>query len=396
MASASPEQIARFQSLFRGNPAAHYVRRSNGDPLAVYRSIVTEDVARHLAGKQPSLLSVPTNSSGLSHFAVIDVDRHDNPEPVDWPAWARRVAELQLPLIVAKSTGSKGAWLMLFLKEPEGFSSALVRQILADYAARLGVPNSEIFPKQDAILPTHKAGSGVNLPYFGNQRTAFDRDGKQLDLNGFLRFAEQRAVWGALLVAPERSACATKLTSNFEPIGIWQAEEAFDRLLNRAAAARPGERHDLIHEATWYSARASLAGVFDEVDAKRRIWEVARAIFPATELSARRKALKRGWKAGRAAGPLNLVVYPEDLVALRHPLIADDIHFWRAFYGNTVDFASAAEAKRYMQQKLEAVEAKHIARVLKASDIDDAVFQEILSELELEQLLENSASRSSK
>jgi len=393
MASASPEQIARFQFLFRGNHTAHYVRRPNGDPLTVYRGITAEDVARHLAGKQPSLLSVPTNAAGLSHFGLIDVDRHGDPTPVDWPELARQVASLSLPLVVCKSTGGKGAWLILILKEPEGFSSALVRQILADYAARLGVPNSEIFPKQDH---TDRCGSPVNLPYFGIERPAFDRDGNELDINGFLNFAEQRAIWGALLVAPERVARVTKSANNYEPIGIWQAEEAFDRLLHRAAAARPGERHDLLHEATWYAARASLAGVFDKVSVKKRIWEVARAIFPATELPARRRALKRGWKAGRAAGPLNLVVYPEDLVALRHPLIADDLAFWRAFYGNIVDFPSAAEAKRYMQQKLEAVGAKHIARILKASDIDDAVFQEILSELELEQLLENSASRSSK
>jgi hypothetical protein len=388
----NPDQITRFQFLFRGNSQRHYVRRDSGDPNAIPRGITADDVARHLAGKRPSLLSVPTNSLGLSHFALIDVDRHHNPSPVDWPALARRIAELQLPLIVSKSTGGKGAWLMLFLKEPEGFSSALVRQILSDYAARLKIPDSEIFPKQDR---TDNYGSGVNLPYFGDQRPAFDRDGNQLSLDEFLRYAEQRAVWGAILSIRERPARAPKSSDEFSPITIQHARETFDGLLKEAAGAKHGQRHDLIHRATWYAARATRAGVFDEASVKQRILAVARSLFPRQELRKRFAALRRSWQAGLAAGALTLDLYPEDLDVLRNPMIADDIAFWRTFYGNTVDFPSSAEAKKYMKQQLVAAGSKHVDRILKAADIDDAVAAELLLELQLQQLLENSASGSS-
>ena len=82
----------------------------------VDRGITPEDVARHLRGEAPSLLSIPILPGGNCHFGAIDIDRH-NPEdpPVDHAALARRVTELRLQLVVCRSTNGRGAWLFLFL-----------------------------------------------------------------------------------------------------------------------------------------------------------------------------------------------------------------------------------------------------------------------------------------
>jgi hypothetical protein len=385
----TPNQSERYYHRFRSNPKAHYIRRVSGQPLTVYRPITKDDVTRHLSGIAPALLGVPTNGEGMSFFGVIDLDDHDGSNLVDHAALARRVSNL--PLVVCKSTGGKGAWLILFLKDENGFSSATVRQILAYYAAQLGIPNAEIFPKQDR---TDNVGNGVNFPYFGNTRIAFDNHGNELDLEGFLKFADSRAAWGGLLAQriPSLQPRAARPSDDEYPVTTTEfARNQFELLLSRAEYATKNHRHDAFHKAVWFAARATLSGVFEEASVKRRILDLALSKFPSHEMPARRGALRRGWQAGVESGPLLLASDPD----FHHPLIADDEIFQRCWDGDTSDFPNAVEAKEYMRQKLEAIGSSKVPRMLSASQIDDAIAHELLLALQLQQLLQNLSSSSS-
>src|SRR5580704_16480506 len=129
----------RFMKLFSGNPLAHYTR-ANGEYKAETRGIVLADIERHLAGREPALLSIPIKPDDNCYFGAIDADRHgENDPPIDHAALARRVTELGLPLIVTRSKSPKSAHLWLFLKDKLGFSAAIVRQLLMHYAKVLGI-----------------------------------------------------------------------------------------------------------------------------------------------------------------------------------------------------------------------------------------------------------------
>jgi len=189
-----------FFLLFRGNDAGHYVWKGEKRYEAIERFITFDDVEQHLAGTR-SLLSVPIYPHGQCYFGAIDLDRHGETDvPVDHTALAKRVTELGLPLVVCRSKSGKGAWLWLFLKGADGSPAEQVRRLLNHYAKVLELTGEiEIFPKQNGPLAEGQLGSGINLPYFSNDRIAFGKDGAELDLDGFLQLAQERQSFGGLL-----------------------------------------------------------------------------------------------------------------------------------------------------------------------------------------------------
>jgi hypothetical protein len=60
----------------------------------------------------------------------------------------------------------------------------------------IGYPSSEIFPKQDKLEREDEIGNWINLPYFEQERTVryAIKDGKALDLDEFLQYAEEKAI----------------------------------------------------------------------------------------------------------------------------------------------------------------------------------------------------------
>lgn len=390
--------VVRFGRRFRGNPNRHHVRYRSGATAAKDYPLTFDDMARHLRGEWPSVLITPTDSDGKSFFGVIDIDRHNTPESCDHAAIARQISELCLPLVVCRSTGGKGGWCVLFLREPEGFDSATVRQLLQLYAAQLGVPNSEIFPKQDS---TDNYGSPVNLPYFGTERIAFGHHGEQLSLDEFLNYADQQAVWGVIEAQrrfPNSNGgrfTTKRLEKDYEPITVEAAMKEFDDLLEKALLAPEGHRHDGFRDVTYFASRCVLAGIYTEAEIKQRIRDAVKTRFAKHELRemfgtpSKFGYLGRVWTSALRHGPIKLWLYPEDLLALRRSLIADDEIFGRCFDGDTGDFPTAVSAQEYMRQQLQAVGAKHIDRILAASRINDAVAHELREYLRIEQAYQN-------
>ena len=210
-----------FADLYTGNPKAHttfeageYTRRDGRPTESTWNLegvlpgesfLQIGDYERHLRGQGRSLLSIPIFDAGNGEFnclwGCIDPDRH-LPEdlPIDLAALARKVKELDLPLIVCKSKGAKGAHHYLFLKDANGYSCATVRKLLEFYKRKLEITGPvEVFPKQES-LTGDQIGSGVNLPYYGSSRTAFGPDGTELDLAGFLTLACKLRSFGDVLV----------------------------------------------------------------------------------------------------------------------------------------------------------------------------------------------------
>ncbi|MGB8323696.1 MAG: hypothetical protein WCE52_12130 [Candidatus Acidiferrum sp.] len=379
----TPDQIKRFISLFSGNPEAHYIRRVNATPFAMRRGIALADIKRHLSGLPPSVLSIPTNRDGLSHFGVIDVDRHGADDaPIDWPALALRIAALHLPLTVCKSTNGKGCWLLLFIKEEQGFNSAVVRSQLAEYAAFLNI-TGEIFPKQDRVS---NIGSGVNLPYFGNTRTARGATGEELTLNQFLDQAEETKAYGSLFAyrAASRRVFPGTGDDHSQPIFTEDALEAFERLLGECERAMKGERNYRANAVCWYAARCVLSGILDETESKKRILAAVQPLYRQGERDLQRM-LRDSWNYGLRKGKLNLHLYPWDFECLWK--LSDDLQFQKAFDGVTEDFSTAIDAKKYLEQRLSESGSNNIAHILKFSQITEAIAEETLEEFRDRELL---------
>jgi hypothetical protein len=209
-----------FLDLSRGNPDCHYTYDSIKHKYeAVDRGITLDDVVRHLRGVEPGLLSIPikpadADGKSLTHFGVIDADRHFEADtPIDHAELARSVKMLGLPLIVCRSKNPKSAHLLVFWKDKSGFSCALTQQILEKWTRILAITGeTEIFPKQTELKMVKEEGSeteemqrgnGVNLPYFGSGRTALGDDGQELSLMEFLVLAAQRRVFGVSVARRE-------------------------------------------------------------------------------------------------------------------------------------------------------------------------------------------------
>lgn len=267
----SSETSKEFARLFAGNPAAHYVRHD--DPRekpyeVVERGIAVEDVLRHLNGETPSLLSIPIDADGLSHFGVIDVDRHGDEPSIDHAELAKRIADLNLPLVVFRSRGGKGAWLILFVKEETGAPAADVRKLLMHYAERLEfTEHLDFFPRQDS-LDVGQKGNGVNLGYFGQGRPAFGPGGQQLTLHEFMALAQDRAVYVGLLagrLSKEEKSISEKKDDN-APLPANIIRDLCAKNIEALRSALPGTRNDALNTAAFFVARAYAANILDKTE----------------------------------------------------------------------------------------------------------------------------------
>ena len=188
-AAASLHPLAsRFDKLFRGRRNAYGTYdlsnatidsdgKVKGEGLTAKLHSV-DDVfwlrlwTNHLSGIQPGLGVFPVAEDGTCMWGCIDVDsKAANALRIFPESLARKVGELDFPLIVCKSKSKNAAHLYLFAKTP--VRPMAVRVILEGYRAPLGLPESvEVFPKVSADTDTEFPGGWVNMPYFGATRPA--------------------------------------------------------------------------------------------------------------------------------------------------------------------------------------------------------------------------------
>ena len=198
----------RFAARFAGLDRAHGTyeigagtradakNKLKGKALTKLEPVTEELWLAHLAGRY-GLGVVPIRDDAMCTFGAIDVDAYDN---LDLPALDAKCAALGFPLVLCRSK-SGGAHLYLFTSEP--VPAAELRHALVEWAAALGYPRSEVFPKQIAMASAADVGNWINMPYYDAPRTTRYalRDGRAVTAEEFLDLATERAVDRAGLAA---------------------------------------------------------------------------------------------------------------------------------------------------------------------------------------------------
>ena len=154
----------------------------------------------HLAGKAPSLGSIPIRDDSTCSWGCIDIDTY----PLEHKKIIEKIRKLELPFIVCRSK-SGGAHLFLFTEDPVAAED--LRNKLTQLAAVLGYGNCEVFPKQ-IKLNTERGDTGnfLNLPYFNgdeSNRYAFLDDGTSASLQEFYELYDKYKVKDLNKVKPK-------------------------------------------------------------------------------------------------------------------------------------------------------------------------------------------------
>lgn len=114
----------------------------------------------HLGGTRP-LGVIPIRRDSTCFWGCIDVDRYD----VDVLEIVERVARSGLPLASARS---KSGGLRVYMFMIDAQPAAAVQATLGRFAAKLGLADCEIFPKQSEVLADRgDVGNWMVMPYYG-------------------------------------------------------------------------------------------------------------------------------------------------------------------------------------------------------------------------------------
>jgi len=192
----------RFGRLFRGFELRHgrydVTEQSDsgkmvGNARTLDAAISGDDYKAHLNGEY-GIGVIPLTNDNRVHFAAIDIDDYQNRTP---EFYAKATSRMHA-LVTRSKSGGTHVW--IFSKE--GLPAALAVKLLKQWAANLGVANSEIFPKQVKRSSSKDAGNWINLPYFHGRKAVLTRlTGKSDDsvevydgeLDDFLTAAEALA-----------------------------------------------------------------------------------------------------------------------------------------------------------------------------------------------------------
>lgn len=197
MASLAKRFMSRFAGLERAHGTyelgagvrADSKNKVKGQALTKLEPVTEELWLAHLNGDR-GLGVVPIRDDNTCQFAAIDIDFYDG---LDLAKLEATIAGLGLPLVVCRSK-SGGAHCYLFLVEP--VAARVVRLAMTEWAAALGFPKAEVFPKQDQLASSADVGNWINMPYFNAERTTryATQGGKAQTAEQFLKLAATRAV----------------------------------------------------------------------------------------------------------------------------------------------------------------------------------------------------------
>lgn len=196
--------VSRMMTLFAGAKTAH---GTHGEPEQNNLKWIIKNSARtlreavtpklwqeHLAGKRP-LGIIPIAEDSSCSWGAVDVDDYS----MDQLDVIKRVEAAKLPLVPCQSK-SGGLHLFLFAKSP--VPAAIMQATLKAIAAKLGVADSEIFPKQVSVdTERGDLGNWMIMPYYGDtfngrlqEQIGIKATGLPMTVTEFLDFAESRRV----------------------------------------------------------------------------------------------------------------------------------------------------------------------------------------------------------
>jgi P4 family phage/plasmid primase-like protien len=206
---SQPSLADRFNRLFSGGLANRACGTYDTDPSTFVKNpdtgklkprsrtehepVTPEHWLKHLAGEKP-LGRHPLGDDSMCSWGAADFDGNDGDYATfDLVALAKKIAELNLPLILCESK-SGGAHAYMFLAEPT--PARMVRAMLARCVEQLGFKvgqHVDLFPSADAMEPgrdergnLHCTGSWLNMPYYGDARCAIRADASKMTAEEFL------------------------------------------------------------------------------------------------------------------------------------------------------------------------------------------------------------------
>lgn len=209
------EQTAeRLMALFTGSEVCHGTYSPPDKSPPVGGKVEIKTTARtlrepatllhwldHVNGVKP-LGIAPLREDGTCLWGCVDIDKYD----LVLGNLAAKLDTLGVPMHLGRSK-SGGAHVFVFLDRPAPALS--LQRWLREVAARLGYAQSEVFPKQSALL--RERGDLPNwmiMPYFGDTMPVLRSGGGEYTLEEFLRAAERGRLPVDMLdlpVAAERS-----------------------------------------------------------------------------------------------------------------------------------------------------------------------------------------------
>lgn len=165
--------VKELMSLFAGSERGHGVyvleqasnaqKKRAGRAQTVVGAATEKDWQAHLAGKV-GLGVIPIKDDNTCAWGAIDIDVY----PSDLEQVEAMCKAFNFPLVPCR-TKSGGIHLFLFLDPP--VPADLVRSRLLSFAATLGHPGVEVFPKQVRLPSSKDVGNWLNMPYFGGDET---------------------------------------------------------------------------------------------------------------------------------------------------------------------------------------------------------------------------------
>jgi hypothetical protein len=321
-ADAGEEQLYQrilarnFLELYRGNSAYHYTYNSDTtEYLRVDRPMTLDDVVRHLRGIQPGLLGVPLepiDGKFVSFFGVIDADRHKESDvSINHAELARLVTMYDLPLIVCHSKGAKSAHLPVFWKEENGFSCELTVQVLKKWTRVLDITGEvDYFPAQVEVKPDQFA-NGVNLPFFGNERTALGRDGETLSLPEFLVLAHQQRKFGLVYAqrdlgdGPSEPSAVGPKDRKYGPMTIDTARSMHAKNVEELRTCTV-ERNKMLNNVAFFAAMAYAAKALEGTETSIKNEMLKAAVASGLTKNESKATAKSGWGSG-ITQPLTII-----------------------------------------------------------------------------------------
>ncbi len=155
------EKLTIFRRLFSGLPGAYgSYDLSTGKVRQVKEPVTDQVLLAHLKGEQP--YGVYLLMKDMIRALAVDFDANELCYPLTFQAEARRH---NLVSYIERSK-SKGYHVWMFFKE-EGVSAHKARLAARSILVRMGKPDTEIFPKQDALDEHTQYGNFINAPLFG-------------------------------------------------------------------------------------------------------------------------------------------------------------------------------------------------------------------------------------
>jgi hypothetical protein len=170
------EKLAIYRGLFTGQPDVYGTYDPDTGKVRQVKAPVTDEVLlAHLKGQQP--YGVYLLMEDMIRALAVDFDSDQLCYPLAFRAEARRC---NLFSYIERSK-SKGYHVWMFFEE-QGVLARKARLVAGKILTAIGQPNTEIFPKQDALDEHTSYGNFINAPLFGalvpKGRTVFVHPGR--------------------------------------------------------------------------------------------------------------------------------------------------------------------------------------------------------------------------